>query len=688
MKLLDRRYLPKSMIVVFCRPSAIEQLQNYLVTKRIELFGFSKKHISEYIDNYPFTESSERDSAGVTRASQLKEYLHLNPSIHDMCYLPIHAAMICFLSQFAKITSSSQTKVYEEFIRLTIQRHLTRHEECKELASLKDLKGVHVKHFENLCCLAYEMTINSKQVISSQEVQAQLGGSGHLSEEEGLGLLTICPTLYQTGIYQNYAFLHLTVQEFLTAYYIANYLDEKHQVNLVLKYAHLKRLWRFYISLIDFTEALKRIDIFISREDKYALHLCQCAYDLQQKMFCDEVIKRKSRRLKCDNIQTPADILAIDYVIETSSLSLTELMILNYDQDDERIISLFSHLQKKDLQELDALIFSTLFDNGTASLCEVVKLATNITELHLKIKHTVPCNSTKLANQINHCKKLKNLELCYSGTQECIRSFVSSLRVSVPECSLLLNKLDSQNIQALGTGLAQIYCDFLMLVVTESDINDIAMNCFADGLWNINSLWLDLSCNMIDSNGIMPLAERLDTISLIVLDISHNCIDSDGATALAREMKWMIELLELDLSYNNIGSDGAIAIAREIKFLTYLERLNLSYNNIGPESAIALAEEAKCLKNLKTFVISDNNIDVAAAKVVISTLKECSVLIISTSDDEAIWNIHIREEIVIEGLVSPDDTTTISDLVEAAQHETKSKKLNLGFKTIQVSPKN
>ena len=578
--------------------------------------------------------------------------------------------------------------MYEEFIRLTIQRHLTRHEECKELASLKDLKGVHVKHFENLCCLAYEMTINSKQVISSQEVQAQLGGSGSLSEEEGLGLLTICPTLYQTGIYQNYAFLHLTVQEFLTAYYIANYLDEKHQVNLVLKYAHLKRLWRFYISLIDFTEALKRIDLFISREDKHALYLCQCAYDSQQKIFCDEVIKRKSRRLKCDNIQTPADILAIDYVIETSSLSLTELTILNYDQDDERIISLFSHLQKKDMQEFNSFIFNTLFDNGTASLCEMMKLATNITELDLKIKHTVPCNSTKLANQINHCKKLKNLVLCYSGTQECIRSFVSSLRVSVPECSLLLNKLDSHSIQALGTGLPQIYCDFLVLVVTESDINDIAMNCLADGLWNINSLWLDLSCNMIDSNGITQLAERLDTISLIVLDISHNYIDSDGATALAREMKWMTELLELDLSYNNIGSDGAIAIAREIKFLTYLERLNLSYNNIGPESAIALAEEAKCLKNLKTFIISDNNIDVAAAKVVISTLKECSVLIISTYDDEVIWNVTIREEIVIEGLVSSDDTATISDLVEAAQHETKIKKLNLGFKTIRVPPKN
>ena len=67
----------------------------------------------------------------------------------------------------------------------------------------------------------------------------------------------------------------------------------------------------------------------------------------------------------------------------------------------------------------------------------------------------------------------------------------------------------------------------------------------------------------------------------------------------------------------------------------------------------------------------------AAAKVVISTLQECSTLINFTSDFYLLLNFF--KEIVVEGLVSPDDTATITDLVEAAQHETKTKKLNLGF---------
>ena len=181
MKLLDRKYLPKSMIIVFSRPSAIELLQKNLISKRIEVFGFDKNHISEYIDNFPFDEDDTSDSSG-TRASQLKDYLADNPNIHDMCYLPIHAAMICFLFQFAVNISSTQPKVYEEFARLIIQRHLARHEECKELVSLKDLKGEYATRFKNLCRLAYEMTIiSSYHTIIPSYHHIRLGRFIHMS---------------------------------------------------------------------------------------------------------------------------------------------------------------------------------------------------------------------------------------------------------------------------------------------------------------------------------------------------------------------------------------------------------------------------------------------------------------------------------------------------------------------------
>ena len=289
LKLLDRKCLPKSMIIVFTRPSATEQLDKDLIIKTIEVFGFKKEQISEYIDNFPFDEEGGTSN---TRASQLKDYLLSHPNIHDMCYLPIHVAMICFLFQFVENVSATQTEVYKEFTRLIIQRHLARHESCKALASLNDLVGENKKHFKDLCHLAYEMTIKSKQVISAQELQVQLGGSVSLSEEGGLGLLTICPTLYQTGIHQSYAFLHLTFQEFLTAYYIANYKEASQQLNILEKYPKMKTVWLFYSGLADFEKTPEILDKL--QFSHYTKELCCCALESQKTTVSDLLLKNIS----------------------------------------------------------------------------------------------------------------------------------------------------------------------------------------------------------------------------------------------------------------------------------------------------------------------------------------------------------------------------------------------------------
>ena len=297
LKLLDRTCFSKCMIIVFTRPSATEQLNKDLIDKTIEVFGFSKEQISEYIDYFSFDEEGGTSESSITRASQLKDYLLSHPNIHDMCYLPIHAAMICFLFQFVKNASGTQTKVYEEFTRLIIHRHLARHENCKALDSLNDLDGENKKHFKDLCHLAYEMTIKSKQVISAQELQVQLGGSDSFSEEGGLGLVTICPTLHQTGIHQSYAFLHLTFQEFLTAYYIAKYMEVSQQLSTLTKHRYsklMKTVWLFYSGLADFEKNPKILDELFSQTDE---DLCHYALESQTKTLSDQILKKKSGRL-------------------------------------------------------------------------------------------------------------------------------------------------------------------------------------------------------------------------------------------------------------------------------------------------------------------------------------------------------------------------------------------------------
>jgi len=86
------------------------------------VFGFgSKDRVSDYVDNFPFDEEGGTSDSSTIKASQLKNYLLSHPNIHDMCYLPIHAAMICYIFQDSKDTLSTLTKVYEKFTRFIIQ---------------------------------------------------------------------------------------------------------------------------------------------------------------------------------------------------------------------------------------------------------------------------------------------------------------------------------------------------------------------------------------------------------------------------------------------------------------------------------------------------------------------------------------------------------------------------------------
>ena len=323
-KLLDRKYLPQSMIIVSSRPSAVGLLKKQLIGKRIEVFGFSKDQMSEYIDHFPFDDSCPPDSSGM-RAGQLKDYLRSHPNIHDMCYLPIHAAMICFLFQYSDgVDLSTQTKVYSEFVQLIVYRHRVRQQGFSQhLDSLKDLDPVHSKHLSDLCALAFNMTINSKQVISSKELGYQLDGRGSPGEERGLGLLTICPTLLKTGVHHSYAFLHLTLQEFLAAFYAAN-LDISQQVHVLQEYSSQRQMgvmMLFYCGLVNFDDAPERLDIII--KGSTCLRLCHYAFESQQKKVCDVVVKTY---FHFDEILAPTDFLAIGYVIATSSEPFSTIM--------------------------------------------------------------------------------------------------------------------------------------------------------------------------------------------------------------------------------------------------------------------------------------------------------------------------------------------------------------------------
>ena len=514
-KLLDKTSLPRAMIIVSSRPSATPTLKKDVITKRIEVFGFSKQPIFEYIDNFQF---------GSSPACKLKEYLLSNPNILDMCYLPVHAAMICFLFRYVQgCTSCTQTKIYEQFTLLIIHRHLKHRNADTELAdtellSLKELHGIHKKYFDDLCRLAFNVTTDSKQVISTHELGFKLSpyASSHCDDEYSLGLVTVYHTIHLTSRHQNYAFLHLTFQEFLAAYHIAN-LDTSQQMKIIEQYSqsiHMHIVWTFYCGLVNFQSGLMRFKKLIKPITNELL-LMRFGYESQQLDVCDEVVKHLKGSLKFYTPLTPTDVLAIGYVIATTSQPVTKLSLYSLQCDDTLKI-LLAQLSEKTIHNLlDLNLSSPIYGKQLFMLINILKSATNLKNIALRIKDFGPDEAEGLVGQLKQLSSLRSLSLHSTAAPNSIHVLVKDLSSlsNVPKIRLLFEDVNTEGALALGSAL-QLHTSTNLhrLYLSNSKIGPEGVTGLANGLRCLTVLsHLSLKNNEIRCDGFNSLWNGLQS---------------------------------------------------------------------------------------------------------------------------------------------------------------------------------
>ena len=517
-KLLDKTYLPLAMIIVSSRPAATQTLRPEALTLRIEVFGFTKEHILEYVDKFPFNTSSSDSNATVIDPARLKEYLHSHPNVFDMCYLPVHAAMICFLYKHERGNiPCTQTKIYEEFTRSMILRHLKRHNNDIRLCSLKELGGNIKEHFNHLCHLAFNMTINSKQVVTLDEMGISLSEDACGDDEWSLGLITINRTAQLSGVFKTYTFLHQTFQEFLTAYYVTN-LKTKEQFNLIMKYTKSTRtwsescmsftVWTFYCGLVKFkfqAELTKFYGILHKNYDE--LSLLRCAFESQQLLVYDEVVKQLQGQIWLYSTLTPSDRSALGYVISTTSQPVTRLVVPYCDD----ITQLLQQISCKDFRKLEILVISdSMNDSGLHALSGVLKSCTMLKYACLKFKQLSPDGAKDVAGRFKH---------------------------------LTIEVLDIRCSSTSSGGVTTLFSGLRYLTVAE--------------------LYLQFEC--LDTSEVLEVAsglQLLTNIPGIELDLSKSKPRPNGTAAIANVMGGLTNLWSLNLSNNNIGADGAIAFSK------------------------------------------------------------------------------------------------------------------------------
>ena len=354
-KLICGEVLPKSIVIVASRPAASQKYRRN-ATKCVEVLGFLKEQIYEYIDSY-FVGDEDK-------VLGLRTYLEHHPNVMHMCYLPIHMAIVTYLYDVEGASlPQTETEIYKHFTLSTLLRSIRKRGEMEVddeefgLSSFDDLLPEDKPIFDLILELAYQSTVvNPKQVFSADDVRKftsrQSNNNGN--NENSLGLVVVDKYFVKLGLKEIYTFLHLTFQEFLGACHIVR-LSSQDQMNIISEYGGDKKLgvvWKFYCGMTQFSDEQKMHNfeqLYEKSKDDVLLQL-HCAHESQQDSLCTHIVKAYDSSIILDKQSlNPADFTALGYVLTHSNVPTTELAITSCHIGPEGLSALVKAINNSSL---------------------------------------------------------------------------------------------------------------------------------------------------------------------------------------------------------------------------------------------------------------------------------------------------------------------------------------------------
>ena len=249
----DCTVLEKSTILITSRPHACDKLN---MDRNVEVIGFGVEQIEEFIKR-----SFPNDEQSVTELlQQLNDY----PHIKSLCYVPLNLVMITdiFRCSLNKKLPSKLTKLYKLFVVMMLERHSKKEDKqymssAVSLTATESLKkmlpGIPINTigiFFLLCRLAFcgffewyvdmqeskYMKWKDPRIIFTMEDLIQCGIEV-TSQFDGCGLMKATHVHEVPTDTSCYNFIHLSIQEFLSALYIS-FLPQEEQLRLMNEHFH------------------------------------------------------------------------------------------------------------------------------------------------------------------------------------------------------------------------------------------------------------------------------------------------------------------------------------------------------------------------------------------------------------------------------------------------------------------
>ena len=242
--IIRREQLDKCSVVVTSRSYASSSLLRMSsINKHIQVIGFSLNEIKRVIiqtlqkdpklaqelieentnkfstislKSHFTTAQNNKDSQ---LAVKLINDLNIRHDVRSLCYIPLVCSMVILVyHKGAGNLPTTLTELYEDFVLQTIRRHVAkRHgttDDPYNLLSLSSLPSQLDKCLKDISQIAYTNLASTKMTFTLDQLQEQ-----SLVNEDYLGLMTTFLEYDE----KKHQFLHLSIQEFLAAWWIAKH---------------------------------------------------------------------------------------------------------------------------------------------------------------------------------------------------------------------------------------------------------------------------------------------------------------------------------------------------------------------------------------------------------------------------------------------------------------------------------
>ena len=279
-KLIQGRVFPKCTVLVTSRPSATDDLMIVCrpqITKRVEILGFTEECVKEYASSV-FSSQPKILEGFLTYISASK-----NPAINSLMYVPLNAAIVVEIYRNSWSTGCpiprTLTQLYTRLCLFLVQRFLETMHPSDEyvLNTFSDIPEKYQDDFLNLSKVAFEGLENNEVIFHSLPKNVV-----------HFGFLNTVSALFGSVI--SYNFLHLTLQEFLAAYYISQL---PHRLEVFKQYCDDSRwdvVWVFVSGLTYFQcfKECNNIKRFARIDEEYVKVkelLINCIFEAQVPSF-------------------------------------------------------------------------------------------------------------------------------------------------------------------------------------------------------------------------------------------------------------------------------------------------------------------------------------------------------------------------------------------------------------------